>query len=152
MAFQHRVNLASFTARLVSVGVCGNTLGVCALLLFRDTLEVPRKLAKSNPATTSDNNEVSIEELLPAVKEWMEYASFKLVNLTLKSLNEYTAEDSDFGWLVKDESIAPCGFSLSRWDFWTRRLVQLIHCNHEQVANKAIDLIRLMAIGDYKLL
>jgi len=96
MAFQQRINLAAFTARLASVGVCGNALGPCALLLFRDALEVPRMLAKSNPATL-DANQVSIEELLPAVNAWMTVASYKLINLTPRSVNEYAVEDSSFG-------------------------------------------------------
>jgi len=147
MTVEQRINFASFIARLASIGVCDNTLAVCALLLFRDTFEIPRQLKKS-ASETLDNEDISIEELLPAVRSWTDYASFKLLSLTLKFFNEYPAEDSDLGRLIEDRSITR-GFSSFRWDFWKRRLVQLIESGYEPVASEAAEIIRQMAVDGY---
>lgn len=147
MTVEQRTNFASFIARLASVGVCDNTLAGCALLLFRDAFEVPRQLENSH-SEHQDDKDLLVEELLPAVRSWTDYASFKLVSLTLKSINEYDAEDADLGQLIDNKSITP-GFSLSRWDFWTKRLVQLIESGYEPVTREAGEIMRQMATDGY---
>jgi len=147
MTVEQRANFASFIARLVSVGVCSNALAVCGLLLFRDTFEIPRQLKKTDSGLL-ESKDISVEELLPAVRSWTDYASFKLVSLTLKSFNEYSAEDSDLGQLIEDRSITH-GFSSYRWDFWKKRLVQFIEVGYEPVASEAAEIIRQMAVEGY---
>jgi len=147
MTVEQRINFASFIARLASVGVCKNILAVCALLFFRDTFEILRQLEKSESKTLKNEN-ISIEELLPAVRSWTDYASFELAGLTLKSFNEYSVEDSDFGPLIEDR-ITTGGFSSIRWEFWGKRLIQLIESGYEPVMSEAAEIIRQMAIDGY---
>ena len=64
MTTDQRRNLASFIARLAAVGVCGNTLTGCAVLLFRDLLETLRKITTLESTTSETELQISIEELL----------------------------------------------------------------------------------------
>ena len=75
-----RTNLASFIARAASVCVYGNVLTRCALLLFRDALEIPRRLRAADPGS-----EIPVEEHLHALAAWMNFAPHKLALVTRKS-------------------------------------------------------------------
>jgi hypothetical protein len=59
-------NMASFIARLASVGVCKGTLTGLFIVLLRDTLETHRRINAAD-----SGSEVPIEELLPAIRAWV---------------------------------------------------------------------------------
>ena len=111
------------------------------LLRFRGSL-------KKIDSGALDSEDVSVAELLPAVRSWTDYAPFKLVSLTLKSFDEFSAEDSDLGRLIEDRSITH-RFSSYRWDFWKKRLVQFIEGGYEPVASEAAEIIRQIPVEGY---
>ena len=121
MSTIQRLNISSFVARLVSVGICGNTLSGCALMTFRDALETPRR------STSSDGgHELPIEDLLPALSSWLVYAPHKLTSLVGNSFNDF--EDirvSALGELALQAGVSEPGFNPSRWAFWKGRLADI---------------------------
>lgn len=81
----------------------------CALILFRDTLELPRRV------TAADSGlEVPIEDLLPALNAWIYYASHKLWLLSLKSFSKLPPEILEVGELAKGEGFTYGGFNTLR--------------------------------------
>jgi len=142
---EQRTNFAAFIARLASVGVCGNALTVCALLLFKDALETPRPISQN-----LESNQVPVQDLLPALHSWMFFAPHKLIRLALESFSDFTVTDSAFGSLVEDESLPASGFDLEMWDIWERQLLQLINCGYQPVVDDATSLLHSMRIEGHQ--
>jgi hypothetical protein len=61
MTQSHRHNLSAFMARFAALGICASEFSTCAVELFRETLETPRRLTAAD-----DGNEFSVAELLLA--------------------------------------------------------------------------------------
>jgi hypothetical protein len=126
---QHRLNLAAFSAKLMSVGVCGDLIGLTALWYLRQTLEM-------------DQEEERTASLLPASVAWVGHARHKLLTLSITN-SEPPQEGGGISALVAPGSLAQIygvshpGFSLQRWLFWRRRFQELSHSAKAEVAKKA---------------
>jgi hypothetical protein len=139
MSTDHRCNFASWIARLAAVGVCGDAFTGCALVLFRDALETPRRVTVAD-----DGLEVPIQDFLPALNAWLYYASHKLWLMSVKSFRTLDPEMLGLGLLVKESVITCDAFSTSRWDFWRTRLIQISVSSTEEVAVLALALANQM--------
>ncbi|MCJ1246901.1 hypothetical protein MMC30_004112 [Trapelia coarctata] len=139
MSVAQRKNFAAFTARLASVGVGNDALAGCALWIFREALERPRR------ATASDGGmEVPLAELLPAVWAWLWFAGDKLVILSNRSFDGLGSEISALGDLAKSAGVVSGGFSPQRWIFWRTRLEAMGRWEEEVVAAEAHACYRMM--------
>jgi hypothetical protein len=140
-----RHNLSAFVARLASVGVRDPELGLVAIWILRDTLETPRPLTRRTEADTSDSEEqlITIADLLPATMAWFQYSGHKIETLCI--LNQDFESDSETGELAKRANVTPnSGFSVARWTFWRDRLEEISRCEDEEVAPLAYRMWRTM--------
>lgn len=132
-----RRNLAAFIARLASVGVCGDELMGCALLVFRDVFETPRKLISAD-----SGSEVSVEDLLPAVAAWFDFAHHKLHGMVERSYGEFAdAEAAALGQLASNGGISQPGFSPSRWSFWKQRVAEMSQSGRIPEASRSLQVL-----------
>lgn len=126
-----RENLAGFTARLTASGICDPQLTSCALMLFREALETPRRILESDEAIAADQAyETPISDFLPAVLAWLWYGSYKIFSLCAQ--NYVSLEDSPIDehkestavgeLLATSEGQMEPGFNMPRWQFWKHRL------------------------------
>lgn len=131
---KRRTNLAALTARMMAVGIVGDELAANALWLFRQTLEIPRRLTRSDPG-----EEVPFEELLPALFAWIRYCGPKLVKLSYNSHNFPNLDPGIMkpGQLALDAKIEHMGFNLDRWMFWRQRLKDIGRSEHAELAQEA---------------
>ncbi|KAE8322465.1 hypothetical protein BDV39DRAFT_183859 [Aspergillus sergii] len=137
---KQRHNLSAFIARLSAWGVCGSELCICALSIFRDTFETRR------PLTATDDQQghglLPIADLLPAAVAWFELCGYKIESLCLSGQR---FESSTVGELAREAQVVPdTGFSTSRWLFWRRRLEEISHCGHAEMAALAERGMRVM--------
>ncbi|RAQ72437.1 hypothetical protein AFCA_009784 [Aspergillus flavus] len=137
---KQRQNLSAFIARLSAWGVCGSELCVCALSIFRDTFETRRPLTATDDQ--QGNSLLPIADLLPAAVAWFELCGYKIENLCLSG---HGFESSTLGELAREAQVVPdTGFSTSRWLFWRRRLEEISHCDHAEMAALAQWGVRVM--------
>lgn len=126
---QDRLNLAAFSAKLMSVGVCGDLIVSTALWYLRQTLEM-------------DHDEERTISLLPASMAWVDHTRHKPLALSITS-SEPPQEEGEIpalaapGSLAQNNGVADPGFSLQRWLFWRRRFQELSHSANPEVAKKA---------------
>lgn len=116
-----RRNLASFLARLASVGICNDALAGCALIVFREALESPRQFDNSK----ADQEGLSVAGFAPILLAWLMFASDRLIALSSQSFNGFNEGTSGLGELAQDAGLTGSGFSPSRWRFWKHRLETL---------------------------
>ncbi|KAE8167792.1 hypothetical protein BDV40DRAFT_295417 [Aspergillus tamarii] len=137
---KQRHNLSAFIARLSAWGVCGSELCVCALSIFRDTFETRRGLTAADDQ--QGDSLLPIADLLPAAVAWFELSGYKIESLCLSGQG---FETSTVGELAREAQVVPdTGFSTSRWLFWRRRLEEISHCDHAEMAALAQRGLRLM--------
>ncbi|PIG79136.1 hypothetical protein AARAC_007720 [Aspergillus arachidicola] len=137
---KQRHNLSAFIARLSAWGVRGSELCVCALSIFRDTFETPRPLAVTGDQ--QGDGLLPIADLLPAAVAWFELCGYKIESLCLSGQG---FESSTVGELAREAQVVPdTGFSTSRWLFWRRRLEEISHCGHAEMAALARWGVRVM--------
>jgi len=179
MSVQARCNLAAFTARLIAHGVCDLQLTICALWTLRDALETSRPLTTTSPVLPPSNvpgsaagaeqendggDEVSIADLLPACRAFIEYSYFKLMALSMRTqtiLEQPDLNVADLGDLARDVvadissglSMEGAGLSMARWHFWKRRLQQLGQelgaiSGYEDVAKDASRAFNIMRLWE----
>ena len=125
-------NLNSFAAQLTAKEA--SDFSLFAIWTFRDALETPRPFTEretgNSDAKAKTEVDVSTDELLPAVLQWLEVSGDKLVALTIES-HDYTragqsSPDPAFlGKLAKDVGIVKGGYSPRRWRFWRKRLEEI---------------------------
>jgi hypothetical protein len=138
-----RHNLSAFVARLASVGVRDPELGLVAIWILRDTLETPRPLTKGEDTSDSEEQLITIADLLPVAMAWFQYCGHKIESLCI--LNQNFESDSETGELAKRANVTPnSGFSVARWTFWRDRLEEISHCEDEEVAAFASKMWRTM--------
>jgi len=143
MSVDQRSNLASLMARLAAVGVGGNCFTGAALTLFRNVLETA-------DSATQNKQEVSTYDPLPFVATWLFYCPHKLRFLALKSVKNFRSEDAALGPLAIKAGVVNEGFSVLRWEFWTKRIVELGQSKDEKVAELAASLVDTMDMDDYR--
>ncbi|KAL9048940.1 MAG: hypothetical protein Q9162_007469 [Coniocarpon cinnabarinum] len=154
-------SLNGFAARLTALDAADFSLyGIWAL---RDALETPRLLTErqsgEGDSQAKKDEEVSVDELLPAVLQWLQACGDKMVALTIQS-HVYTqpgqSNDPAFlGKLASDAGIAKGGYSVRRWGFWKKRLHEIseAHDNaggREKIAKLAYQGILRMGEIDHE--
>ncbi|RTE84967.1 hypothetical protein BHE90_000428 [Fusarium euwallaceae] len=119
-------NLATFSSKALSVGICQDYLAVTTLWYMREALE------------TSD--EAVTARLLPVAVIWVDQCRHRLLTLSILD-HSYEAhpKDSVFasGALAQTQGVNQPGFSLDRWLLWRRRFQQLSHSEDSSVAKEA---------------
>ncbi|RGP60306.1 hypothetical protein FLONG3_10914 [Fusarium longipes] len=128
----HRLNFASFLAKLASTRVCDDKICQIALVLFRSTLEVGRDFNTGENADDENKKRVmrslDIIHLLPSVAAWIKEASHNLILLSDVSWNNCPSSVGQGGDLfVQSELGRRCGsgFSPWRWMYWLKRLHEI---------------------------
>jgi hypothetical protein len=113
-----RSNLIAFIGRLVTVGL-SERLSICALRLFHDALETPRRLRASDAG-----QEVPILDLLHAIGAWLITHRWKTYTLSCRVVQFNTALANP-GELARSAGVTVNGFSVPRWRFWVGRLREI---------------------------
>lgn len=135
---QH-VNLASFVARLLSVGIEKGP-AICVLSLFRETLETVRPLS-----TSSTDKILSVQHLIEALAQLIEYGCDSVIELSNHpkplTFHGLSPDVLDLGELAvqSNRAIPTSGFSVERWNFWIARLNELALCENKEVAKHAAE-------------
>lgn len=161
MSGEHRLNFATFVAKLASTRAAKDRLCQIALLIFENLLERPQELRSGETSDDEDperhSRKLEIFHLLPAAVAWLREAGHNLVMLSDVSWNDCPShisrggEDfikSDFG------ARSPAGFSQWRYLFWLKRLHEIQDeakkRNEEDLETLATDGIDYMlsTIGD----
>ncbi|RGP78941.1 hypothetical protein FLONG3_2846 [Fusarium longipes] len=124
-----RSNLASFVGRLISVGVW-NGPAVCALSLFRETLETSRPVVQALDASSSQKEtNFNVQTLLCALQQMLYYSEERIIDLSNNSHNiadSTVAQDiSGLGELAVQSGLSSSGYYPDRWHFWVQRLENL---------------------------
>ncbi|RSL82814.1 hypothetical protein CEP51_004924 [Fusarium floridanum] len=119
-------NLAAFSSKTLSAGVCQDSLAVTALWYLREALE------------TSD--EAVTARLLPAAVIWVDQCRHRLLTLSILD-HSYEAHPKTnvfaSGALAQTQGVNRPGFRLDRWLLWRRRFQQLSHSEDSSVAKEA---------------
>ncbi|KAF2671396.1 hypothetical protein BT63DRAFT_453792 [Microthyrium microscopicum] len=113
-----RDNLIGFIGRLVSVGL-PKRLGLCALRLFHDALEAPRRLRALDAG-----KEVPELNLLQAIGAWLITSNWKTWTLPSRGVQFGTALAYP-GVLACSAGVTANGFSAERWQFWVDRVREI---------------------------
>ncbi|GKZ20516.1 hypothetical protein AbraIFM66951_005840 [Aspergillus brasiliensis] len=151
MSGTHRLNFATFLAKLASTRVAKDRLCQVALLIFRALFESPLDLRSGGQSDEEDPNrstrQLEVFHLLPAAVAWLKIASH---NLLLLSEVYWTDCPSHIGkgdeTFVESElgQRSPTGFSPWRYMFWLRRLHEIR--DEAKEANETV-LGELAAVG-----
>lgn len=130
----HRAGLASLLGRLLAVGVGGDGLAVCALVVMRDALE-----EEAPPPAAGGGGAVVAPDLEP-LRHLVRHAAARLLRLSDDDaaaavrpgppFAAAAAELSGLGRRARDAGVTvpPAGSGLSpeRWAFWNVRLLEII--------------------------
>ena len=126
-----RLNLAAFTARLVAEDDKAYNLELCALLVFRETLERRRE----------NWGDKSVAELLPAAVAWFRFAGMALVEFLRDTPGSWPPGGMEDRLSAVGELALEAGMSSSlnarRWNFWKRRLDHLSSIGDKEVKEQA---------------
>lgn len=114
-----RTNLAGICGRMSASGLCDPHITSCALILFREALETPRRTL-----STDDGSEAALSDYTPAVQAWSLDGAYQILNLCMQDYIPPPGSDSDPDWrasgaLLPEEVV---GFSMTRWRSWINRL------------------------------
>lgn len=141
MSGAHRLNFATFLAKLASTRVVKDRLCQIALLLFRELFESGRELRTGEESDEEDPGrgmrQLEVFHLLPAAVAWLKEANH---NLLLLSDTEWNDCPSDIGKGGEDFLESKLGqqsrtaFSPWRYMFWLKRLHEI-----EEEAKEAND-------------
>jgi hypothetical protein len=167
----HRLNFASFLAKLASTRVSNHKICQIALVLFRSTFEETRELFSWETPDTEDPSRsirsltiapdkedpsrdirsLTIADLLPAACAWIKEANYNLIQLSDVSWNDCPSTLSQGGPNFVESELgmrSPAGFTPWRWMYWLKRLHEIrdeAHAAHEErLEEHAIDAIDRM--------
>ncbi|KAF4500018.1 hypothetical protein FAGAP_3785 [Fusarium agapanthi] len=128
----HRINFASFLAKLAATHVSKDKMCQTALVLFRSALEEPRELntgqASDQEDRSRDMRELDLVRLLPCVSVWIKEAGYNLMQLSDVSWNGCPSATGDGGSMFVDSELGkrcPYGFTPWRWMYWLKRLYEI---------------------------
>jgi hypothetical protein len=155
MSGVHRLNFASFLAKLASARVSQDRMCQIALILFRATFEERRELGSTEKPDHEDTHRsissLDMAQLLPAACLWFREAGFHLVQLSDLSWNDCPSSVGRGGHLFITSEFgkrSPTGFTPWRWMYWLKRLHEIREeagqTNEgglEECATTAIDLM-----------
>lgn len=159
LEWQH---INEFAARLTFDDTCNFSL--YGIWMLRDALETPRLLTErqSNEGDRqpSDEDEVSVDELLPAALQWIFHCRDLLMKLSIEghsyAKSGVNAPDPAFlGKLAKDAGVEQTGYNARRWNFWRSRLEEISKATdhaggREKVAKVAYQGVQQMEKIDKK--
>ncbi|KAF4454420.1 hypothetical protein F53441_3046 [Fusarium austroafricanum] len=116
--------LATFSAKVLSAGVCQDKIAATCLCFMREALEISDERAT---------------RLLPGAVIWMEHCNHVLLKYCVLGKISQQSEQSSLslGLLAEDSVIDKTGFSIERWLFWRRRFQRLSHDPDSSIAKDA---------------
>jgi hypothetical protein len=132
MSGTHRLNFATFLAKLASTRVAKDRLCQVALLIFRNLFESHQVLRSGEQSDEEDLNrgikQLEVFHLLPAAIAWLNIASHNLLLLSEVYWNDCPREISNGGEMFVESELgqrSPTGFSPWRYMFWLKRLHEI---------------------------
>ncbi|KAK7229494.1 hypothetical protein V2G26_001664 [Clonostachys chloroleuca] len=154
-----RKNLSAFIGRLLSVGLYDGS-ALCALSLFRETLETSRPLVADESSEPTPDTLWAIEDLIYPLHHLVIASDFSLTVLSSKrsaavAVTASTVNPADYphlaglGELAAQAGIpsSSTGFSPDRWRFWIQRLEELAQCGINHVAGDATSCLTVMQMA-----
>ncbi|KAG9494851.1 hypothetical protein J7337_013080 [Fusarium musae] len=151
----HRVNFASFLAKLAATRISKDRVCQIALVLFRSALEEPRELNTGQGSDQEDRSrdmrELDVVHLLPSVSIWIKEAGYNLIQLSDVSWNDCPSAVGEGGTMFVESVLGkrcPYGFTPWRWMFWLKRLYEIRdeakEAKEERLEEYAADAIESM--------
>ncbi|KAJ5466822.1 hypothetical protein N7475_004574 [Penicillium sp. IBT 31633x] len=132
MSGKHRLNFATFLAKLASTRVAKDRLCQVALLIFRTLFESRQALRTGEESDEEDLNrgikQLEVFHLLPAAVTWLKIASHNLLLLSEVYWNDCPSNISKGGEEFLESELgqrSPAGFSPWRYMFWLKRLHEI---------------------------
>ncbi|KAJ5435864.1 Protein of unknown function DUF3632 [Penicillium cf. griseofulvum] len=129
MSGAHRLNLATFLAKLASTRVSNDRLCQIALILFRNLFEERQGLRSGEESDDEDPmrrmDQLEIYHLLPAAVAWFRHAGHNLVLLSEVYWSDCPRTISQGGAKFIESELgqrSPTGFSPWRYLYWLKRL------------------------------
>ncbi|KAK7224713.1 hypothetical protein V2G26_012716 [Clonostachys chloroleuca] len=144
---EQRGNMAGLIARLLAAGFYDGP-GLCALSLFRETLETPRPLVTDADSKETPETLLLLEDLLEHLSELCQESGYGLAILSSSQTSAATmsiikTNAADYPHLSNLGDLAlragtttdssPTGYSPQRWGFWVQRLTELTQCGIESI-------------------
>ncbi|USP79916.1 hypothetical protein yc1106_07190 [Curvularia clavata] len=155
MSGMHRLNFASFLAKLASTRVSKDRLCQIVLILFRSTFEEGRDLRTTDKDDEDTNRSLAyldIAHLLPAACEWMKEAGHAIIELSDSSWHDCSNTVGQTGIMFAESELgkkrSSIGFTPWRYMFWLKRLHEIMEdatkANDEYLQELATDTIERM--------
>ncbi|KGO72074.1 Protein of unknown function DUF3632 [Penicillium italicum] len=145
MSGTHRLNFATFLAKIASTRAAKDRLCQVALLIFRDLFESCQALRTGEETDEEDLNrgikQLEVFHLLPAAVAWLKIASHNLLLLSEVYWNDCPSDISKGGEMFLKSELgqrSPTGFSPWRYMFWLKRLHE-IQEETRQANEKALE-------------
>lgn len=128
----HRLNFASFLAKLASTRVSKDGMSQIALILFRNTFEDRRELRTTEETDHEDASRgmqsLEIAHLLPSACTWIKEAGYNLIQLSEVCWNDCPSRIGQGGQKFVESEFgnrSPTGFTPWRWMYWLKRLHEI---------------------------
>ena len=128
----HRLNFASFLAKLASTRVSKDRMCQIALILFRNTFEDRRELRTTEEPDNEDASRgiqtLEIAHLLPSACTWINEAGCNLTQLSEVCWNDCPGMIGQGGRKFVESEFgkrSPTGFTPWRWMYWLKRLHEI---------------------------
>jgi hypothetical protein len=158
MSGAHRLNFASFLAKLASTRVSKDRICQIALVLFRSTFEERRELGNTEKLEDEDTHRsissLDMAQLLPAACVWFQEAGSNLIQLSDVSWNDCPSSIGQGGLMFITSEFgkrSPTGFTPWRWMYWLKRLYEVREeagqANEKGLEECATTAINLMVSG-----
>lgn len=155
MSGAHRLNFASFLAKLASTRVSKDRMCQIALVLFRTTFEDGRDLRTTEDPESEDPRrsirDLDLVHLLPAACAWIKEAGYNLIQLSDVSWNDCPSTIGQGGEMFIQSELgkrSPTGFTPWRWMYWLKRLHEIQEeakdAEEERLEEYATDAIERM--------
>ncbi|KAJ5787102.1 hypothetical protein N7457_002092 [Penicillium paradoxum] len=132
MSGTHRLNFATFLAKLASTRVVKDRLCQVALLIFRNLFESPQELRTGEESDEEDLDrgtaQLEVFHLLPAAVAWLKIASHNLLLLSEVYWNDCPSDIGKGGEKFLESELgqrSPAGLSPWRYMFWLKRLHEI---------------------------
>ncbi|KAK4869315.1 hypothetical protein LT330_006315 [Penicillium expansum] len=132
MSGTHRLNFATFLAKLAATRAAKDRLCQVALLIFRNLFESSQALRTGQESDEEDLNrgikQLEVFHVLPAAVAWLKIAGHNLLLLSEVYWNECPSDISRGGEEFLESELgqrSPTGFSPWRYMFWLRRLHEI---------------------------
>jgi hypothetical protein len=154
MSGEHRLNFATFLARLASTRVGKDRVCQIALILFRNLFEERQELRTGEVSDEEDPkrrmHQLEIFQLLPAAMAWVLHAGYNIALLSEVYWNDCPSNISKGGEKFIKSNFgqrSPFGFSPWRYMYWLKRLHE-IQEEAEQAEERRLEEYASVAI-DY---